>query len=156
MKIKNSYYEGLLQDLFCGNDGFFTIFMHFLYQNNQIFVFYPSFSKDFEKLVSLELESCNTLSRVINEMGGDSKYYSSSKKYIFGKIDYVKNLESIVDLDLELVEKSLIDTKNVLSKVDNHKIKNQLENILSIKKEEEKILKNIKFNLFLIKNNKKC
>ena len=156
MKIKNSYYEGLLQDLFCGNDGFFTIFMHFFYQKNQIFVFYPSFSKDFEKLVSLELESCNTLSRVINEMGGDSKYYSSSKKYIFGKIDYVKNLESIVDLDLELVEKSLIDTKNVLSKVDNHKIKNQLENILSIKKEEEKILKNIKFNLFLIKNSKKC
>ena len=89
MKIKNSYYEGLLQDLFCGNDGFFTIFMHFLYQYNQIFVFYPKFEKEFEKLFQTEIEICNILSKIIIEMGGDAKYYSSTKKFLNGNIDYI-------------------------------------------------------------------
>lgn len=150
MKIKNSYYEGLLQDLFCGNDGFFVIFMHFLYQFNQIFIFYPKFEKDFEKLYLLELEVCNILSRLIIEIGGDAKFYSSTKKYLSGNIDYIKSLSPIVDIDLELVEKGLIDVKNVLSKIDNIRIKTELRKIVAYKENEEKILKDIKIKLLTI------
>ena len=150
MKIKNSYYEGLLQDLFCGNDGFFTIFLHFLYQFNQISVFYPNFEKEFEKLYHIEIEACNLLSKLIIEMGGDAKYYSSLKKYLSGKIDYVKSLSVIIDIDLELVEKSLIDIKNVLSKIDNIKIKTELRKIVALKEDEEKIIKEIKIKLLTI------
>ena len=147
MKIKNSYYEGLLQDLFCGNDGFFAIFLHFLYQYNQIFVFYPNFEKEFEKLWRLELEACNELSQAIIEMGGDSKYYSSSKKFLCGNIDYIKNLSSIVDTDLELVEKSMIDLKNALSKIENNIIKTKLRKIVVVKEKEEMILKETKLKI---------
>lgn len=150
MKIKNSYYEGLLQDLFCGNDGFFTIFMHFLYQYNQIFVFYPKFEKEFEKLFQTEIEVCNILSKIIIEMGGDAKYYSSTKKILNGNIDYIKSLSSIIDVDLELVEKGLIDVKNVLSKVDNIRIKTELRKVVALKEFEEKILKEIKIKLLTI------
>ena len=150
MKIKNSYYEGLLQDLFCGNDGFFTIFMHFLYQYNQIFVFYPKFEKEFEKLFQTEIEVCNILSKIIIEMGGDAKYYSSTKKFLNGNIDYIKSLSSIIDVDLELVEKGLIDVKNVLSKVDNIRIKTELRKVVALKEFEEKILKELKIKLLTI------
>lgn len=151
MKIKNSYYEGLLQDLFCEKDGFFAVFLHFLYQFNQIFVFYPNFKSDFEKLYMLELESCNLISRLINEIGGDAKFYSSNKKIFCGNIDYLKHLPHIVDMDIELVEKSLIDLKNALYKIDNILIKTELRKILPLKEKEEKILKDLKIKI-LAKN----
>ncbi len=147
MKIKNSYYEGLLQDLFCGNDGFFTIFLHFLYQFNQVSVFYPNFEKEFEKLYLLEIEVCNLLSKTIIEIGGDAKYYSSSKKFVTASIDYIKTLPLIVDVDMEFIEKNLIDLKNTLSKIDNVRIKTELRKVVAIKEQEEKILKEIKIKL---------
>ena len=58
-------------------------------------------------------------------------------------IDYVKNLKNIVEFDIELIEKSLIDVKNVISKIDDVEIKARIKNILQIKKAEEKILKNL-------------
>ena len=141
---KNSYYEGLLQDLYCGNDVLFSNFLHFFYQYNNIFVFYEKFSNEFQTLYKLELEACESVCKVIFSMGGDPKYFSANKKYISGmNIDYVKNLKNIVEFDIELIEKSLIDVKNVISKIDDVEIKARIKNILQIKKTEEKILKNL-------------
>lgn len=146
--LKNSYYEGLLQDIFCEKDGFFAIFMHFFYQKNQIFVNYPSFEKDFEELLRLELECCEKISNLIIELGGDAKFYSSSKRYISGSgIDYVKNLSAILELDIELVEKSVIDIKSAYSKIDNAFLRASLNEILILKNAELDILKNCFLNV---------
>lgn len=154
--LKNSYYEGLLQDLFGEKDGFFTIFMHFLYQKNQIFVNYPDFASDFEELLSLELKSCEKTSELIIGLGGDAKFYSSNKKYISGSgVDYVKNLRSILELDIELVEKAIIDIKNAYSKIENASIRASLNEILILKNDQLNILKNCFLNLENEKTNKK-
>ena len=146
--FKNSYYEGLLQDLFCGKDGFFTVFMHFFYQKNQIFEYYPDFYKDFCEVLDFELKACSRLCELIIELGGDAKFYSSTKKYLSGSgVDYVKNLHAILELDIELVEKGRIDLKNVYSKVENANLRASLNEILILKNEELNILKNAYLNL---------
>ena len=153
---KNSYYEGLLQDLFCGNDGFFTIFLHFFYQFNQFFVYNNNFSSIFKFVYMKELENCEVVSNLLVLMGGDAKFYSSNKKFISGSgIDYVKNLKSAFELDIELVEKSLIDVKNALVKIDNAKIKEKLRIVIKNKEEELDKLKNGFVEMLNFQNNKK-
>lgn len=153
---KNSYYEGLLQDLFCGNDGFFTIFLHFYYQFNQFFVYNNNFSSIFKFVYMKELENCEVVSNLLVLMGGDAKFYSSNKKFISGSgIDYVKNLKSAFELDIELVEKSLIDVKNALVKIDNTKIKEKLRIVIKNKEEELDKLKNGFVEMLNFQNNKK-
>lgn len=153
--FKNSYYEGLLQDLFCGKDGFFTIFMHFFYQKNQIFINYPDFYNSFCDLLSIELTVCERVSKVIIELGGDAKFYSSAKKYISGSgVDYIKNLASMLELDIELIEKNIIDLKSVYSKVENGNIRASLNEILVLKNEEINILKNCFLGLENFNNKK--
>lgn len=153
---KNSYYEGLLQDLFCGNDGFFTIFLHFFYQFNQFFVYNNNFSSIFKFVYMKELENCEVVSNLLVLMGGDAKFYSSNKKFISGSgIDYVKNLKSAFELDIELVEKSLIDVKNALVKIDNAKIKEKLRIVIKNKEEELDKLKNGLVEMLNYQNNKK-
>ena len=153
---KNSYYEGLLQDLFCGNDGFFTIFLHFFYQFNQFFVYNNNFSQIFKFVYMKELENCEVISNLLILIGGDAKYYSSSKKFLSGSgIDYVKNLKSAFELDIELLEKSLIDVKNALAKIDNFEIKDKLKIIVKNKEEELDKLKNSFLQVLYFQNNKK-
>lgn len=153
---KNSYYEGLLQDLFCGNDGFFTIFLHFFYQFNQFLVYNNNFSSIFKFVYMKELENCEVVSNLLVLMGGDAKFYSSNKKFISGSgIDYVKNLKSAFELDIELVEKSLIDVKNALVKIDNTKIKEKLRIVIKNKEEELDKLKNGFVEMLNFQNNKK-
>lgn len=153
---KNSYYEGLLQDLFCGNDGFFTIFLHFFYQFNQFLVYNNNFSSIFKYVYMKELENCEVVSNLLVLMGGDAKFYSSNKKFISGSgIDYVKNLKSAFELDIELVEKSLIDVKNALVKIDNTKIKEKLRIVIKNKEEELDKLKNGFVEMLNCQNNKK-
>lgn len=153
--FKNSYYEGLLQDLFCGKDGFFTVFMHFFYQKNQILINYPDYNKSFCELLSIELKVCESVSKVIIELGGDAKFYSSTQKYISGcGVDYVKNLASMLELDIELIEKNIIDLKGVYSKIENGNIRASLNEILILKNEEINILKNCFLSLENINNKK--
>ena len=154
--LKNSYYEGLLQDLFCGKDGFFPVFLHFFYQKNQIFVFYPDFYEDFSKLSLLEQQTSEKVCELLILLQGDAKYYSSNKQFFSGSgIDYVKKLDAILNYDIELVEKNIIDLKNAYSKIENADIRAGLSEIISVKKEELDILKNCYIKLENMKNEKK-
>lgn len=140
--LKNSYYEGLLQDLFCEKDGFFSIFLHFFYQKNQISKFYPNFLEDFAGLLNLEEKACAKVSELIIELGGDAKFYSANRKFFSTSgLDYVKNLASILEMDIELVEKSVIDIRSAYAKIENANIRASLNEILIWKNEELKILK---------------
>ncbi|MBE7075541.1 MAG: hypothetical protein E7375_00535 [Clostridiales bacterium] len=139
---KNSYYEGLLQDFYGGAKGCFSAFMHFFYQFNQSLVYQECEKELFEKLYNFELENCKMLSKMILSLGGDNKYYSSSKRFLSGiNIDYIKNFEQVLRLDIEILEVSVIDAKRLIAKIDNKNIKNELNEILKNKKNELKILK---------------
>lgn len=138
----NSYYEGLIQNLYGGAEGCFSAFMHFFYQHNQCEVFYPEYSCCFEKIYQLELENCEFLSKVLLRMAGDNKYYSSSKKFLSGyNIDYVKNLDKIFLLDIEFLELNVIEIKNLICKIDDLEIKKMLKKVLENKKNSLKIVK---------------
>ena len=138
----NSYYQGLIQNFYAGKKGCFSAFMHFYYQYNQSLIYYNEFSTCLKNLYSLELENCCVLSQILLKMGGDNKFYSSSKKFLSAQeIDYVKNIKQIIYLDIEILEYNIIELKSILSKIEMSSIKNELVEILNNKKKALKILK---------------
>lgn len=152
----NSYYEGLIQNFFGGAKGCFSAFMHLFYQYNQSLIYFEQYSQCFSQLYAKELENCSILSEIILRMGGDNKYYSSSRKFLSGyNIDYVKNFSQIFLLDIELLETNVIELKSMIAKIDNNGIKNKLKTILDNKKYSLKLLKEnyFKTNLIETKNN---
>lgn len=149
LNVKNSYYEGLLSNLFCSNDGFFAVFMHFFYQFNQFSVFHNEVSEDFHILYEKELLCCEKISKMIISLGGDNKYYSASRRFISGaNIDYIKNLKNSIELDVELIENNIIEVKNCLNKIENSEIKKQLKEVLDIKNEELAQIKAILLSIY--------
>lgn len=149
--LPNSYYEGLLQNLYCGVKGCFPLFMHFMYQFNQSKIYFEERSEVFKNLMVMELENCNLLSQLILKIGGDNKFYSSTKRFLFGQnIDYVKDLNQIFSTDIEILEMQILEVKSMILKIESAQIKEILKEILKSKKEE---LKNLKIDFF--KNNQK-
>lgn len=147
----NSYYEGLIQNLYSGSKGCFSAFMHFFYQYNQCGIFHREFCACFEELYQNELTNCQILSEVLIRLGGDNKYYSSSRQFLSGyNVDYIKNLSKIFLLDVEILEIHIIETKNVTNKIENNEIKNMIKRILENKKKSLKILKENYFKNNLI------
>lgn len=138
----NSYYEGLIQNLYAGCQGCFVAFMQFFYQHNQSIVFEPKLSDCLKILYEKELENCKLLSELLLKMGGDNKYFSSGRKFLSGyNVDYVKNFSKIFSSDIEFLEINIIEIKNLIQKIDNTKIKIQLKIVLENKKNSLKILK---------------
>lgn len=138
----NSYYEGLLQNLYAGTKGCFSSFMCFFYQYNQSVVFAPEHSDCFFKIYEIELENCKIISELILRSGGDNKYYSSSRKFLSGNnVNYIKDFTKIYLSDIELLEIGVIEVKNIHAKVENQKIKEKLKKVLENKRKQLKILK---------------
>lgn len=149
-KIKhNSYYEGLIQNLYAGTNGCFVCFMQFFYQFNLSDFYKKELKEAFKFLYLNELENCKILCEILLELGGDNKYYSCEKKYLSGiYVNYSKNFEKIFLEDVECLEINIIDVKGLIYKIEDLKIKNKLKIILENKKNS---LKNLKESFF--KNN---
>lgn len=144
----NSYYEGLIQNLLGGSKGCFSVFMHFFYQYNQSRVFFDDWAPCFKTLFEKELENCQILSELILKLGGDNKYFSSSRKFLSGNnIEYLKNSSKIFLLDVELLEIGVLETKSLINKIEDGDIRFFLNLILKNKKQE---LKTLKENYFKI------
>ena len=138
----NSYYQGLLQNLYGGAKGCFSLFMHFVYQYNQTKVFCEGRSGVFENVMKLELENCHILSRILINMGGDNKFCSSTKRFLSGQnIEYVKELKQVFSIDIEFLEVNILEVKSMILKIEDEKIRKVLKNILENKKQELKLLK---------------
>lgn len=149
----NSYYEGLLQNLFGGAKGCFSNFMNFFYQYNQILQFAPENCNCMQFLFKKELENCEILSQLLIKIGGDNRFYSSSRKYLSGyNVDYCKSVSKMFISDVELLEIGVIETKNAIQKIENAVIKKELKKILENKKQELKFLKETFFRNNLLKN----
>lgn len=144
----NSYYEGLIQNLLGGSKGCFSVFMHFFYQYNQSRVFFDDWAPCFKTLFEKELENCQILSELILKLGGDNKYFSSSRKFLSGNnIEYLKNSSKIFLLDVELLEIGVLETKSLINKIEDDDIRFFLNLILKNKKQELKILKENYFKI---------
>lgn len=147
----NSYYEGLIQNFYAGAKGCFVAFMHFFYQYNQSIVFSAEYSECFSQLYQLEIKNCEILSNLIIRMGGDNKFYSSSRKFVSGyNVDYIKNFSKIFLADIELLEINIVELKSIISKIDNQKIRESLKIVLANKRDALKILKENYFKNNLI------
>ncbi len=138
---KNSYYQGLLQNLYSGKDGCFVCFMQVFYQNN----FCKSFGRSvdcFDRIAKKELKNCEILSDLLTKLGADAQYQSSERRFLSGKdVDYVKDLKTMILTDVELFEISTIQLKNTLSKIEDSYIRSKLKKILTNKKESLSFLK---------------
>lgn len=139
---ENSYYQGLIQNFYSGKNGCFSAFMTFFYQYNQSVVFAESYSNTFQSLYKIELENCEILSKILLKMGGDNKFYSSGRKFLSGyDIDYSKGFAQMFLNDIELLEVSVIEIKNIILKIENLSTRSDLGVILKNKKQELKILR---------------
>lgn len=146
---RNSYYEGLLQNLYAGSSGCFSFLMKLFYQYNQVAVYSKENLSLFESLLECELENCKLLGQSIIEIGGDNKYYTSAKKFLSGaSVDYCKSFEQMFMSDIETLETHVIELKNLISKIENLQIREKLKKILSNKQQN---LRKIRENYF--KNN---
>ena len=147
---ENTYYEGLIQSLYGGNDGCFCLFMTFFFQHNQSKKFFPELESNFDELEKLELENCKMLAEILVEMGADAKFFSKSKTFLSGyNVDYSKNISKIFLSDIEKLELHLIEIKSIILKVRNKRIKEKLNPVLENKKKSLKILREnyFKYNL---------
>ncbi len=148
----NSYYEGLIQNLFGGSKGCFSNFMTFFYQYNQVKEFCPENCQCMKMLYETELQNCEILSHILICIGGDNRFYSSSKKYLSGfNIDYSKAHSKMFVCDVELLEIGIIDVKNAIQKIEDRIIKENLKKILENKKNELKTLKETFFKNNMLK-----
>ena len=137
----NSYYQGLVQDLYSGKDGEFVCFMQMFYQANCCKLSRKSIDL-FERLAKKELKICEILSCLLQKFGCDWQYCSSAKRFVSGKdVAFVKDFKKMLMLDIELFETAIVNIKNSISKIEDCEIRANLKKILVIKKESLNILK---------------
>lgn len=146
---ENSYYQGLIQNLYADSKGCFVSCMQFFYQYNQALVNFENYAPIFKFLYESELKNCSVLSEILIKMGGDNKYFSSMRKFVSGyAIDYSKSLDKMFLSDIELLELGVIMVKSAINTIDDNTVKEELQLVLLSKKSE---LKKLKENYF--KNN---
>lgn len=74
----------------------------------------------------------------------DPKYCNSEGKWLGGRqIDYIKETRQVLALNLELKEKTVIDYKIAISKIDNQQIKELLSAILADEEKHRLLLKQL-------------
>lgn len=140
--IKNSYYQGLVQNLYGGSKGCFSAFMQFFYQYERCEQFMPQFQGTLRKLYENELKNCKILSKIIIKMGGENKYYSSSRKFLTAaSINYVQDFSKAMLADIELLEIGILELSSTINTISCKKITDELLVVLENKKSSLRLLK---------------
>lgn len=138
----NSYYQGLVQNLYCGKEGEVTLFLQFNYQSNILLPFGDDYAKIFENFANEELFHIQLLAQTIISLGGDPVYCDNQGRWFGGRwIDYIKDIKQMLELNIEMKEKIIIDYKTTISKIDDLSIKQMLNLIL---RDEEKCHEKLK------------
>lgn len=130
---RNSYYNGLLQNLFAGSESATNSILQYSYNANILAPFYPEITNEFYEIVFDEIKIHYILSQLILLTGGDPIYSNAQGKWLGGRsVDYVKDIKQLISLSVENIEKLIIDYKTVQSKIDDNEIKKYLSYILEI------------------------
>ena len=138
----NSYYLGLIQNLYCSSESELVCFLQFEYQKNLLLPFGNDYARVFGQMAEDDLFHSELLSETIISLGGNPVYCSCQGKWLGGRqIDYVKGIKQMLELDIELKEKLIIDYKSATSKIDDMKIKKLLGMIVA---EEETACQKLK------------
>lgn len=145
--IKNSYYCGILKNLYAGSEGECVVFLQLKYQIYILKNFRAEIACLLEEIVKTELLHQQLLANAILMSGGDPTYANSQNKWLGGRqIDYVKDIKQIISYDIEIKEKVVIDYKIAIAKIDNVEIKKLLASILQDEEIHLRKLKNIQKN----------
>lgn len=136
----NGYYEGLVTNLYSGSEGEVLTFMQEMYQANIVFPFEKEQYEFLKKLYEDDIRHTHRLAEILVLMGGDPKYLNIRNTWISGKsVDYVKSYKQMLYTNLELKEKTIIDYKTTISKINDSNI----NLILSLNLEDEILHKNM-------------
>ena len=138
----NSYYQGLLQNLYAGGDGEMACFFQFTYQSFILSPFGSEHSKLFSEIAEEDLVHAKHLAEGIISLGGDPAFMSTQGVWLSGRVvDYVKGVKQMVGINIEIKEKLIIDYKTTIAKIDELRLRRMLEGILE---EEENHLAKLK------------
>jgi len=136
----NGYYQGLITNLYAGNEGEVLTFMQELYQANIVYPFEKDQFEFLKKLYEDDIVHSRRLAEILVLMGGDPKYLNAHNIWISGKsVDYVKSFKQILYSNLELKEKTIIDYKTAINKISD----NNINLILTLNLEDEILHKNM-------------
>ncbi|MDD4816267.1 MAG: ferritin-like domain-containing protein [Clostridia bacterium] len=146
----NSFYAGLLQDLYAGDSGEIVSFLQYSYQSFVLMPFGEDFGKIFERLANEEFLIAKKLAEAIVMLGGNPIFANLQGKYLGGRaVSQTKDIKGMLVDDIELKEKSLINFKTILLKIDNQYLKNLINSII---KEKEFQLATLKAYLESLKD----
>ena len=136
----NGYYQGLITNLYAGNEGEVLTFLQEMYQANIVFPFEKEQYDFLKKLCDDDIIHTNRLAEILVLMGGDPKYLNIHNIWVSGKsVDYVKSYKQMLYTNLELKEKIIIDYKTTINKIND----NNINLILSLNLEDEILHKNM-------------
>lgn len=144
-RCKNSYYCGILQNLFAGNESECVLIMQIKYQLSILGEFYENYTEILKNICSTDLTHQELLANAILMCGGDPIYANAQNIWLGGRqVDYIKDLKQIISYDIEIKEKIILDYKIAIAKIDNFEIKSLLASILQDEESHLRQLKNIK------------
>lgn len=141
MREMNSYYQGLIQNLYGGKNGCFVAFMQFFY----IYISISDVQQKlvYEKLYKQQLKNCINVASILQRSHLDVKYMSSDLKYLSGRdIFYLYDVNLVKKFCVEKVETLITELKSTYEKIDLLDIKEKIKIILLKEKEILKIIKN--------------
>ena len=136
----NGYYQGLITNLYAGNEGEVLTFLQEMYQANLVYPFEKSQYEFLKKMYLDDIEHTKRLAEVLVLMGADPKYINIKNVWLSGKsVDYVKSYKQMLHSNLEIKEKTIIDYKTTINKISDKNI----NLILSLNLEDEILHKNM-------------
>lgn len=139
----NSYYLGLVQNLYAGSEGELASFLQTTYQSG-VLEDTQQVAEILKKIAEQDKKHLSILSHVILMLGGDPKFFNAQNKWFSTReIDYVQGVKQVVSFDIELKEKIIIDYKSTIQKISSPDIKAVLARILADENNHLQALKNI-------------
>ena len=144
----NSYYLGLVQNLYAGSEGELACFLQATYQFQVLEDYEQEIVDTLKKIAEQDQKHLSILSHIILMLGGNPKFLNAQNKWFSTReIDYVQGIKQIISFDIELKEKVILDYKSTIQKISSSEIKSVLSRILDDENNHLQVLRNIYANL---------
>ena len=148
----NDYICGLLKDVYAGKNGATTLFLQFTYFQYILSNFENEFKQVFCSIASRDLQHHKMLGELIVKFGGDPDFCTANE-YFSGKfIENFKGIKQILSYAVELKEKSIINYKIILSKIEEKQALKVLKSIVVDEQKDKEVLQDLlkKYNSEII------